>query len=144
MYKISKDIKKDLIDNKLFVKDIADKYKISVSSVSAINYGNRWFDSNLQYPLRDLKKFFDIKFPKKIRKKRDYVKTNKTKHCPYCNVLIKNASKTCLPCFSKHRFKIKPSKEEVVKVMFENNYNQSKVGRIYNVSPTAVKKWCIN
>lgn len=43
---------KDLIDNIIFIKDLAEKYNLSAEAISDINQGKRYYNENLIYPLR--------------------------------------------------------------------------------------------
>lgn len=43
---------KDLIDNTIFIKDLAKKYNLSAEAISCINQGKRYYNENLTYPLR--------------------------------------------------------------------------------------------
>lgn len=42
----------ELIDNKIFIKDLAQKYNISAEAISEINQGKRYFNTKYSYPLR--------------------------------------------------------------------------------------------
>jgi len=46
---------KDLMDNKLTLQQIADKYEMHLSSISNINNGHRYFHSSINYPIRKSK-----------------------------------------------------------------------------------------
>lgn len=48
---------KDLIDNTIFIKDLAKKYNLSAEAISEINQGKRYYNKNLIYPLRKNTKF---------------------------------------------------------------------------------------
>lgn len=43
---------KDLIDNTVFIKDLAKKYNLSAEAISDINQGKRYYNKDLIYPLR--------------------------------------------------------------------------------------------
>lgn len=63
-----------------------------------------------------------------------YCKTefgSKKQNRKYCSVKCNNLSK---------RPKLRPSDKEL-KIVLKNNKNNSELGRIYNVSETAVRKW---
>lgn len=47
----------------------------------------------------------------------------------------------CLECRNKERTKNIPSKEELTNLIA--NMSMSEIGRKYNVTGNAVKKWCI-
>lgn len=46
---------KDLIDNKLTLQQIADKYEMNLSSISRLNNGHHYFHSSINYPIRKAK-----------------------------------------------------------------------------------------
>ena len=46
---------KDLLDNKLTMQQIADKYDMHLSSISNINNGHHYFHSSINYPIRKTK-----------------------------------------------------------------------------------------
>lgn len=46
---------KDLIDNKLSLQEIADKYEMHLSSLSRLNNGHTYFHSTIDYPIRKTK-----------------------------------------------------------------------------------------
>lgn len=46
---------KDLIDNKLSLQEIADKYEMHLSSISYLNNGHTYFHSTINYPIRKTK-----------------------------------------------------------------------------------------
>lgn len=49
--------------------------------------------------------------------------------------------KLCSKCYHETRRKVsRPSKEELISLLEKNNF--SKVGRIFGVSDTAIRKWC--
>ena len=45
----------DLIDNKLTLQQIADKYEMHLSSMSRLNNGHHYFHSSINYPIRKIK-----------------------------------------------------------------------------------------
>ena len=78
--------------------------------------------------------------PKKIKKE----KTEKPKR--YCEVCGKELSykqtKYCsYECANKSQTK-RPEYDVLLETLKSNDYNLTKVGKIYNVSSNAVKKWC--
>ena len=48
---------KDLINNTIFIKDLAKKYNLSAEAISDINQGKRYYNENLIYPLRKNTRF---------------------------------------------------------------------------------------
>lgn len=47
-----KELRIDLIENKIPFIDLVEKYKVSPSFISSVNHGVYWKDDNLYYPLR--------------------------------------------------------------------------------------------
>jgi hypothetical protein len=72
----------------------------------------------------------------------EYIKRKNVKHnhCIDCNIIILKDSKRCRRCAAKLKTKVThPTKEELKELIKHNNW--SKIGRIYNVSDTAIRKW---
>lgn len=61
-------------------------------------------------------------------------------HCVICGKEISYQHTYCRSCACKVRT-LRPSKEELYKVLKENNWNKTAVGKYYNVSSTAVTRW---
>lgn len=67
-------------------------------------------------------------------------------HCKYCGALISSRNKlaVCRRCYNLYGFncvvKNKPSREELKKLI--RNESFLKIGKRYNVSDNAVRKWC--
>ena len=69
-------------------------------------------------------------------------KTNRKNMCPFCNKNIKSIdAMMCLECYNKERAKHIPTREKLIELV--NSMSLSKIGKLYNVSDKAVKKWCI-
>lgn len=67
-------------------------------------------------------------------------KKNKHNHCCDCGTIISKKSKRCKKCASKLNYKVThPTKEELQNLIKTNNW--SNIGRMYNVSDNAVRKW---
>lgn len=47
-----KELRNDLIENKIPFIDLKEKYKVSFSFISSVNHGVLWRDDSLEYPLR--------------------------------------------------------------------------------------------
>lgn len=60
--------------------------------------------------------------------------------CPYCGRLKSYTSKMCLDCYNKEQASNIPPKEEL-REHFKDK-SMCAIGRIYNVSDNAVRKWC--
>ncbi|MGE5438001.1 MAG: hypothetical protein ACM3O3_12325 [Syntrophothermus sp.] len=67
-----------------------------------------------------------------------YIIDNK---CIDCESTISKNAIRCLKCsHEKQRKSIRPSSEELYELLLKNNF--SKVGRMFNVTYTSIKKWC--
>lgn len=66
------------------------------------------------------------------------------RYCKVCGKELNNDSKLycSVECYRKDRKSKKPSYEELMKKIEELNYNFLALGRFYNVSDNAVRKWC--
>lgn len=60
--------------------------------------------------------------------------------CPLCENLKSKTSKLCYECNLKNKSKNIPSKDDLEKLIYNTSFLQ--IGRIYNVSDNAVRKWC--
>lgn len=76
-----------------------------------------------------------VALDKYIRKNNDL--KNK---CPYCNNLKSCNADMCLECYNKEQAKNIPPKEELYELL--RNNSMCAIGRVYNVSDNAVRKWC--
>jgi len=120
----------DLLENTLFTNiEIAKMYNICDDSVGLINNGKTWNNPLQKYPLRKPK----LKKPKIIKK-------NTCESCgDECN--IHNKYKLCNKCYKKtQKSKLMPTrdilKDEIRNLSFVD------VGKRYDVSDSAIKKWC--
>lgn len=64
--------------------------------------------------------------------------------CKKCGGTISKGTKTglCINCYKEFLKDTIPTKEELYNILIENKGNFSKVGRLYNVTDNAVRKWC--
>lgn len=117
-----------LLTTRINQTEIGNKYGISQVSVSQINRGIIWYNEDLDYPLRK----------------------NKTtkKKCIDCGKEIEYRSTRCKSCATKY-YKIthpqisnKPSKEGLQQILFENNGNFTKIGKLFGITDNAVRNWC--
>jgi group I intron endonuclease len=116
-------IKKDLIETTLTYESIKDKYGVSVGFVGDFNNGKIWREDGIDYPLRK--------------------KTKKQFFCSNCGTELYEESKTgyCQKCY--HIFSRKtdrPTRDELKRLI--RNFSFVEIGRQYNVSDNAIKKWC--
>ena len=66
--------------------------------------------------------------------------THKNLICPLCGKHKTRAADVCLECYKTNHSKHIPAKEELIDLLCK--YNMSEIGRMYNVSDNAVRKWC--
>ena len=65
----------------------------------------------------------------------------KPRTCPKCGNIIKGRNaKQCQKCFKRERLKNIPDKSIIKQLI--RTYSFEEIGRMYNVSSNAVKKWC--
>lgn len=120
----------------------------------------RWVCPNCDRQLPTFGRKNKTELKKKKIKKFDLAKDNKQKaksykksfkiykdekrFCLSCGKEITNNSLYCFDCANKHKRKQKerPSKEDLEKILKEENGNFSKIANQYNVSDNAVRKWC--
>ena len=112
----------DLKNSNLTQLQIAEKYHLDKMTINGINKGEeRYFQEGLDYP---------------IRKKSNF----KFCYCKNCGVQIYYKSKLCAKCRAKKLKYPLPSKEELLKQIYELRVDQ-KVADIYNISTMLLKKW---
>ena len=83
----------------------------------------------------------------KVKEKKDkpkIIKNEKPKRfCLTCGKELTNSqTKYCSQECATKSYTKRIDKEELIKVLEENNYNLTQVGKLYNVSANAIKKWC--
>ena len=111
-----------LLTSNINYEDIHKKYDISIGRISEINTGKIWHNKNLQYPLRTLKvKYF----------------------CQYCGEEVSKRQNTCVTCANQQKRIIadRPSREELKMLIRTLPFTQ--IGKKYNISDNAIRKWCI-
>lgn len=121
-------IQKALLTTSLTQCEIAEKFHVSQRMISYINSGESWRDDVLQYPLRN--------FDKKIN------------YCIECGKEIATTSIRCKECNKLFQYNqqqlnnknIRPPKDDLLKLVTTQSF--ASVGRIFNVSPTTIRRWC--
>lgn len=118
-----KNIKEILKNSETPISDIAKDFSLDQSYIYYINRGYNWFDSSINYPIRNLKKEAEEFF------------------CLDCNIKISNGSLRCTKCNAKDRRKVeRPSKEILVEELTKMNFQ--KVATKYGVTASTIRRWC--
>lgn len=112
-------------------EDIGEIFGVSGRTVRAINSGESWKSDNYTYPIRD-----------KLYKITSHLKKIE---CKQCKKLFnpKNSQQIycSAECSQKSQRKAeRPSKEELYELIKNNSFVA--VGKMFNVSDNAVRKWC--
>ena len=114
-----------LRNSKLSEEKIAIQFGVSQRMISAINLGQSHIQSNIQYPIRDIRA--------------------KTNVCVDCGKKICKESVRCVSCANKYKAKEnisnRPNREQLKKEIRTISFTQ--LGKKYNVSDNAIRKWCI-
>lgn len=115
----------DLMNTDMSHKDIASKWDISTEMVQGINTGRYW-RHDADYPLQKRK-------------------PTKRYYCQECGIEITRGAKLCRKCnnvlqTSKSNI---PNKEILFQDLCNNQGNFTVVGKMYQVSDNAIRKWCI-
>lgn len=122
--KITNAIKEDLKNLSLTQNEIAKKYNVSHTLVCLINSGKTRYDSTISYPIRQ-----------------QIDNTKKEHYCVDCGKEIGQKGVRCPVCASKALRKVeRPTREELKQLIRNNSF--SALGRQFNVSDNAIRKWC--
>lgn len=115
----------DLQNTNLSQKEIANKYSVHQTTVSDINIGDTWFNSKINYPIREN----NILLNSGIKDK-----------CPICNGKKSRKANICLSCYNKINKKERPTREELKNMIRHQSFLS--IGNKYGVSDNTVRKWC--
>ena len=64
-------------------------------------------------------------------------------YCRNCGVEISRGSTLCAKCNSINQRKVdRPSKEELLKLLYSNNGNFTRIGQLFEVTDNTIRKWC--
>lgn len=122
----------DLENTDISFNEIALKYGIHLATIRKINLGKYYNNSQKQYPLR--------------KNYQDYIGEIHVPngHCYKCGKNISFSALYCRDCFKilYRKIAVRPSAEELFKILKDNNGNFSLVGRQFGVSDNAIRKWC--
>ena len=121
----------DLLKNSLLSEEeIGKKFNVSQKTISAINLGQMKVLENETYPIRDSLFLAKNKLSKNI-----------SYFCSKCGKKIKTDSLYCVDCANLAQRKVeRPNREELKEDIRNNSFLQ--VGKKYNVSDNAIRKWC--
>lgn len=119
--KILNDITQDLLNTELSIGEIAEKYNLSYEMIQGINTGRHWVR--------------DIKYPIRKRNRTLY-------YCIDCGKEISNKAMRCVDCYKiwEKGKSNKPPKETLLSLICK--YPMVKIGELYKVSNSTIKKWC--
>lgn len=114
-----------LLHSDISQSQIANKFNVNKNTIYRINSGELRFNDNLVYPLRESSK-----------KKQNY--------CLICKAPIAQNSSYCEECKKSIDKKIVtyPERKELKKLIRDETFVS--IGKKYNVSDNAVRKWCTN
>lgn len=112
----------------MYHKEIAQKWNISIEMVQGINTGRYW-KQDREYPIQ------------KISLKRHGTKEKTINYCIDCGKIIDKNSTRCVECSRLSSRKVeRPLREELKKLIREKSFLE--IGRMFNVSDNAVRRWC--
>ena len=118
---IVKGIISDLENTELTQVEIGKKWSVHENTVQSINTGRTWHLER-EYPIRQ-------------------TQVAKEYFCIDCGKKISRGCSRCLKCNSKyHRVVERPTREEL-KILIRNKTFVD-IGKMFNVSDNAVRKWC--
>ena len=111
----------DIKNSDLLIKDIAEKYNLHSNTITAINTGKSYYNSQIKYPIRKIEA--------------------KIKYCKKCGKIITQKAEYCSECsHTMSRTIERPTREKLKELIREKSFLQ--IAKIYNVSDNAIRKWC--
>lgn len=117
---------KDLETTEMYHSEIADKWGISQEMVQGINTGRYWRQDR-EYPIQK------CSIDRKNIKQQYY--------CCDCGKLVYRQSIRCKKCYQLYCRKAeRPSRKELKDLIRTKSFLE--IGRIFNVSDNAIRKWC--
>lgn len=113
---------KDLQENILPIKEIANKFGFHSNMITNINQGHSWRQNNISYPIR------------KPHKKTKY-------YCSICGKQISTKAKFCVECgHMQQRVVERPERETLKNLIRIMPFTQ--IAKKYNVTDNTIRKWC--
>lgn len=110
-------------ENILSLQEISDKYQVNISTVSRINSGKTHNTEDEEYPLR--KNLHSI-----------------LNRCIKCGTQISANATFCVNCYKEKRRINIPDRDILKSLIREKSFVE--IGKMYNVSDNAIRKWCIS
>lgn len=132
-------IVKDLKTTILSHKDIANKWNVSIEMVQGINTGRYWHLDNEKYPLQNR----NAQWARRKNLTLDGYIDKKENFCLDCGKKISKNSLRCCSCEGNRR-----KKENILPVIRDELKDLIRtipfttIGKQFNVSDNAVRKWC--
>ena len=116
----------DIKNTSLSFADISKKYNLDISMIYYLNRGDYHYNPEQQYPLRVIKDF-----------------SKQHWFCKRCGKEISRKAQYCIQCgHIQQRIVKRPPREELKSLI--RKYSFVELGKKYNVSDNAIKKWCKN
>lgn len=134
----------NLLQNTIISQEnIAKKYNVSQRFISGINKGENWIQQDLIYPLRKNGVVNKFKNQEDVTTEDIQSYDNKS-YCEECGIEVYLGSCLCSKCAAKKRRKVqnRPDRKELKQLIRVLSFTQ--IAKQYNVSDTAIKKWCKN
>jgi len=132
----------DAAKNSSNVYQVIDKLNMSIADTTYERITRIMKENNVNF--KDGNTNNNISKNGKNEDKREY--KNKYK-CPNCGGYKAAKSSLCFNCYSQKRAEGKNNnsggREYLLKLMRENDFNTSRVSRIYGVTDNCIKKWCV-
>ena len=121
------ELRKDLREGVLTIKEMENKFNISHQMIYDINNGKSWFDTTITYPIRVLK----------VQEQKQTLN-----FCQDCGEPIYKDSIRCVSCYHKSlRTVERPEPLELIDMVAELGFAET--GRRFNVSDNTIRKWCV-
>ena len=109
---------------------IGQHFGVSGRTVRSINTGESWYNPEIQYPIRA--KYIN---PKSAT-------GSITHYCILCGKILATKSTYCVECGQKIQRKVeRPSRIKLKELIYNKPFTQ--IAKIYGVSDTAIRKWCV-
>lgn len=117
-----------LMDSKLSIQAIADKFSVSYEMIQGINTGRHWHRDNIDYPIGN---YTDSRNEQKFI----------TNFCIDCGKKINNTSTRCVSCNQIYSRKCERPNLHVLLNMVAS-MPMTQIGKYFGVSDNAIRKWC--